>query len=146
MVSVLSSMGRLEKSLGQKCEFECYPGVSELSPVLSPQPTQQLHDMEPGTENQLLPGSALSGCRREVHGGYVWDEEGACATVRGPHGQGMRGPGSSQTVAVDLVREEIEESHWGWDSCCPWGPRRGPEPAGSGQEVSTLESKSKDVS
>lgn len=60
---------------GAEMEFERYPGVSELSLVLSPQSAQQLHDVEPGTQNKLLPGPALSGRRREVHGGYVWDEE-----------------------------------------------------------------------
>ena len=48
------------------------------------QPTEQLHDLEPGTEDELLPRSALPGRRREVHGSHVWDQEGEPVGVRFP--------------------------------------------------------------
>ncbi|KAJ8780879.1 hypothetical protein J1605_000922 [Eschrichtius robustus] len=38
-------------------------------------PAEQLHDLEPGAEDKLLPRSALSGRRREVHGSHVRDQE-----------------------------------------------------------------------
>lgn len=39
------------------------PGACLSLSVLLPQPAEQLHDLEPGAEDKLLPGSALSGCR-----------------------------------------------------------------------------------
>lgn len=71
-----------------------------------------------------------------------------CAPMCGAESQGDHG--SAAAVAVGLVTGENEESHPSGGSCCPWEHRRGPEPAGSGQERleggKDAETKSEEVS
>ena len=70
---------------GQRGAFCVQPRALLSLSVLLLQPAEQLHDLEPGAEDELLPRSELPGRRREVHGSHVWDQEGEPVSMHFPH-------------------------------------------------------------